>query len=56
MSSTLDIPDHEEKRHENLDRLYELREELQTIADSDAEYAEYAENFLNSLRGAGYDV
>jgi len=41
---------------DRLDELYELREELQTIAGTDARYAEYAENALASLREAGYDV
>ena len=45
-----------QKREENLDELYELREELREIADSDARYSEYAANFLESLRAAGYDV
>lgn len=54
--SALDIPDHEKRREENLDRLYELREELQIIAESDAEYAKYAQNGLETLREAGYDV
>lgn len=52
----LDIPDHEQKRQENLDRLYALREEWRTIADSDGPYAKYAENALRRLREEGYDV
>lgn len=55
-SPELDIPDHEQKREENLERLYELREELQTVADADIEYAKYAENALETLRAEGYDV
>ncbi len=54
--STLDVPDHERKREENLDRLYELREEMQIIAESDGPYAKYAENGLKRLREEGYDV
>jgi len=46
----------DEKRAEKLDELYDLREELEQIADSDARYSEYAQNFLESLREAGYDV
>ena len=53
MSTEIELPDHEQRRQENLERLYDLREELQTVADSDADYAEYAENFLESLREAG---
>lgn len=41
---------------ERLERLYELREELKTIANSDVEYAEYASNGLERLQEAGYDV
>jgi len=41
---------------DRLDELYDLREELQQIAGSDARYAKYAENALASLREAGYDV
>lgn len=50
------MTDADERREEALDRLYELREELQTIADSDAEYAKYAREGLRKLREAGYDV
>jgi len=53
MSSDIDAPDHEQRRQENLDRLYDLREELETVADSDADYAAYAESFLETLREAG---
>ena len=53
MSTTATPDEHEEDR---LDQLYAVSDELQTIADSDADYAEYAENFLASLREAGYDV
>jgi predicted nucleic acid-binding Zn ribbon protein len=45
-----------EKRQENLDKLHGLREELQIIAASDADYAKYARNFLRTLHRAGYDV
>lgn len=41
---------------EILDRLYELSEEFETIAASDADYATYAEEGLRKLREAGYDV
>jgi len=47
-----DTPDDQNR----LDELYELRDELQTIAGSDAKYATYAENALDTLREAGYDV
>lgn len=46
----------EDRRKENLETLYELREELKLIADSEGPYAKYAENWLESLREAGYDV
>jgi hypothetical protein len=45
-----------EKREETLDRLYELREDLETAAASDTEYAKYAQNGLETLDEAGYDV
>lgn len=35
---------------DRLDQLYELHEHFQTIANSDAEYATYAENALETLR------
>lgn len=56
MSTDIDIAEYEEKRQENLETLHELREELQTIAESDADWAEYAENALSTLRQEGYDV
>jgi hypothetical protein len=56
MSSDIDAPDHVQRRKENLDRLYDLREELETVANSDADYAAYAESFLETLRAEGYDV
>jgi len=56
MSTTRTPDDIEAKAEENLDRLYELRDELKLIADSDCRYATYAENFLESLEEAGYDV
>jgi hypothetical protein len=52
----IDLPDHERKRKETLDRLYELRDDLKTIANSDADYAEYAHNGLETLKKEGYDV
>lgn len=51
-----DIPEYEQKRKENLDRIYDLREELQIVADADIEYAKYAQNALDTLREEGYDV
>ncbi|WP_436933728.1 hypothetical protein [Halovenus marina] len=54
--STLELPDHEQKREANLDRLYELREELKIVAESDIDYAQYAQNALETLRQEGYDV
>ena len=54
--STTQNPDPTDRREEGLDKLYELREELKTIADSEAEYARFAENALDTLREAGYDV
>lgn len=44
------------ENEDRLDELYELREELKQIADSDARYSTYAENALATLREAGYDV
>lgn len=41
---------------ERLDELAELVDDLKLIADSDARYAKYAENGLEKLREAGYDV
>jgi hypothetical protein len=41
---------------DRLDQLYELEDELKQIADSDTRYSTYAENALESLREAGYDV
>lgn len=49
-------PTSEIPEEDRLDELYELRAELQRIADSDARYSTYAENALDSLREAGYDV
>jgi len=54
--SALETADHEQKRQENLERLYDLHEELQTIANSDAQYSEYAQNALETLQEEGYDV
>jgi len=53
---SMDIPDFEQRRKDNLDRLYELHEELQTIAEADLEYARYARNALDRLEAEGYDV
>lgn len=46
----------QDKREQTLEQLYEVREELALIAASDGPYAKYAENWLESLREAGYDV
>lgn len=54
--SAVETPDPEKKRDEKLEKLYERREDLQLIAESDCLYAKYAQNFLESLREAGYDV
>jgi hypothetical protein len=56
MSDGIDLPDYEQKRKETLDRLYALREDLITAAISDTDYAKYAQNGLESLDEAGYDV
>lgn len=53
---SIDIPDYEQQRADNLDQLYELRDELQTIAEADIEYARYAQNALDRLEAEGYDV
>lgn len=53
-----DIP-HErldEKREQRLDKLYGLKEDLEIIAASDARYAKYARNALETLHEEGYDV
>lgn len=55
-ADTIDIPEHEQKRQEVLDQIYDLREELKIIADADVEYAKYAQNALDTLREEGYDV
>ena len=46
----------EEKLEGRLEKLYAIREELQLVAESDLEYAKYAETGLERLREAGYDV
>ncbi|MDS0284746.1 hypothetical protein NDI86_21830 [Halomicroarcula sp. S3CR25-11] len=46
-------PDHNNDR---LDGLYEVREELKLIAESDVPYSKDAQNFLKALRREGYDV
>lgn len=56
MSATDGATDPDAKADDRLDALYEVHEELQLIADSDARYASYAQNALESLREAGYDV
>lgn len=55
MSSTA-MPTVEERTEARLDQLYEMRDDLETIANSDAEYADYARAALQRLRQAGYDV
>ena len=52
-SAEADIPDAEEAA---LEELYDLREELKLVAEADVAYAKYAENGLERLREAGYDV
>ena len=56
MSKSASPPENDEPSDDRLDKLYEVHEELQLIADSDARYAKYAKNGLESLREAGYDV
>jgi hypothetical protein len=56
MSAQTDSPLPTTKREDRLDELYELREELQLVAQSDARYAKWAQNGLDQLREAGYDV
>jgi hypothetical protein len=46
----------DERRDQRLETLYELREEFKIVAESDVEYAKYAENALEVLREEGYDV
>jgi hypothetical protein len=53
---SIELPDYERKREDALDRLYELREQFKIIANSDAEYAKYAENALQRLQEEGYDI
>jgi len=48
---TTDVPE-----EDRLDELYDLEEELKLIAGSDAQYATYAENAIDRLQEAGYDV
>lgn len=52
--SAVSIPKSDNK--DRLDELYELRDELKLIAESDARYAKYAKNALNTLQKKGYDV
>jgi len=54
--STLSTETADEPRDDRLDQLYEVVDELKIIAESDVDYAEYAQNFLASLKEAGYDV
>jgi len=44
------------KREEALNQLYELRDDLAIVAESDCDYATYAETALDELREAEYDV
>jgi hypothetical protein len=44
------------RKRERLDTLYELREELRIVADSEGPYAKYGQNGLEALRDAGYDL
>jgi hypothetical protein len=48
--------DPNKRERERLDTLYELREELRIVADSDCDYAKYGENGLEALRDAGYSL
>lgn len=52
----IDIPEYEQKREENLETLYGLREEFKIIAEADVEWSKYAEEALRTLREEGYDV
>lgn len=45
-----------DERKDRLDTLYDLREELQTVAEADIEYSKYAKEGLRTLRENGYDV
>lgn len=55
MSQTMEskVADEED---EVLETLYDVHEDLQTIANSDAEWSKYAKEGLDLLREAGYDV
>jgi hypothetical protein len=44
------------RKRKRLDTLYELREELRIVADSDCSYAKYGQNGLEVLRDAGYSL
>ena len=56
MSTTKQPQTLSDEREERLDRLYGLREQLQTIADDGGPYSKYAEEALRTLREEGYDV
>lgn len=57
MSASNETPtDGDVPTDDRLETLYELREELRLVADSDCAYAEYAQNGLDALQEAGYDV
>lgn len=56
MSTTKEPQQLSDQRKDRLDKLYELREELQIVADADVEYSKYAKEGLRTLREAGYDV
>lgn len=41
---------------EALEALYEIEEELKMVAEADIPYSEHAQNGLDALEEAGYDV
>ena len=56
MSTIATTDEPQSKREDALEQLYEIRDDLKTVANSDAEYATYAQNALDELEEAGYDV
>lgn len=46
----------QQREEEELDQWYELREELEIVAEADVRWSKYARNILQDLREAGYDV
>jgi len=51
-----DPPGYEAKRREALDKLYEIRDELELIALTESDYSKYDRNGLKALQEAGYGV